>query len=647
MAEVSIDIDAMADLLAGLQHARDELPTSARTVTNNLSAVMLPTDDLAERDAVLAAINWLEDSTRDVTRRLAMARMIQASDPGLAVVTLDETYVSDLSDADLDNLVTELAERLQASTNDESPYDSDDVGIDATILGILDQNALDPYFAAALEARVGPQEIDLYLKRVTEDARGLSDQQRVEFAEDYDQFVSLLGWSLGIASHHSPGMAQSYLDYLQHARPGDGGASRLAVVISRGNFSTDFLVSFAEGIGQIESESGMGALHWANTGASGVDFDDTQPGGLRLIEDPMYGVFSAMQSNPEALLAMLDTPGREPLKFGSSEYTVNSTLNSWMMRHTDAHAMEKLFTALQIAHPTAASDHPVHGQNLDSDLASFQDYFQWQIDNAPPWWKETIHAGLDLAGMAPGIGEWADALNASLYTADGRYRDAAISAGAAALGVGSAAVIARMSGRSRAARILEDQQRITQQLQNSLTPSTRQFLDNANLPADTIFLTAGRTGAWNTQLYRANIKPNSTYVVNDRFIYKTDHLGRVTETRGILQPGVPPAERAGYRQQIAGGTDRLPGDHGGHLFARQFGGAGEDINLVAMRSDLNGPGAGQFGELETAWRGHIEAGSTVDVVIEPLYTGTSLRPTELVIEWRLDGVPQDIVTFVN
>lgn len=66
-----------------------------------------------------------------------------------------------------------------------------------------------------------------------------------------------------------------------------------------------------------------------------------------------------------------------------------------------------------------------------------------------------------------------------------------------------------------------------------------------------------------------------------------------------------------------------------------------------MRADLNGPGAGQFGELENAWRGHVDVGSALDVTIEPVYTGTSLRPTEIIVEWRLDGVLQDIVTFVN
>ncbi|WP_206168405.1 DNA/RNA non-specific endonuclease [Veillonella sp. 3891] len=37
----------------------------------------------------------------------------------------------------------------------------------------------------------------------------------------------------------------------------------------------------------------------------------------------------------------------------------------------------------------------------------------------------------------------------------------------------------------------------------------------------------------------------------------------------------------------AGGDDRLPGDHGGHLIANIFGGSGELDNLVAMDAIVN------------------------------------------------------------
>lgn len=40
-------------------------------------------------------------------------------------------------------------------------------------------------------------------------------------------------------------------------------------------------------------------------------------------------------------------------------------------------------------------------------------------------------------------------------------------------------------------------------------------------------------------------------------------------------------------QLLAGGSDRLPSDHGGHLIASMFGGSGKLDNLVAMDGNVN------------------------------------------------------------
>ncbi|MCK6546263.1 hypothetical protein L6R52_10470 [Myxococcota bacterium] len=57
---------------------------------------------------------------------------------------------------------------------------------------------------------------------------------------------------------------------------------------------------------------------------------------------------------------------------------------------------------------------------------------------------EALHTILDFAGLAPVIGEPADALNAYLYGREGRYADAAISAAGVATGIGSVGTATRL-----------------------------------------------------------------------------------------------------------------------------------------------------------------------------------------------------------
>lgn len=104
-----------------------------------------------------------------------------------------------------------------------------------------------------------------------------------------------------------------------------------------------------------------------------------------------------------------------------------------------------------------------------------------------------------------------------------------------------------------------------------------------DVPEDAVRVSSGQKGAWNKDLHRP--EPDRTYVVDDTFVYVTDEHGRVREAHGVLT--LDAADRNTYQQGIAGGPDRLPQDHGGHLFARVFGGPGEGINLVAMTKDAN------------------------------------------------------------
>lgn len=145
---------------------------------------------------------------------------------------------------------------------------------------------------------------------------------------------------------------------------------------------------------------------------------------------------------------------------------------------------------------------------------------------------------------------------------------------------------------------------------------------------------SGGTGAWNPELN--NPAPNTQYTVDNQYQFTTDSHGRSTSVEGQLALDAP-SDRNGYQQRIAGGEDRLPGDHGGHIIGSQFGGPGEAINLSAMRDTLNAFGPRDYYNLENEWKSLMQQGHSVEVKVEIDYVGESRRPDSYSVETYVDG----------
>ncbi|MDM8085134.1 DNA/RNA non-specific endonuclease [Cellulomonas cellasea] len=158
---------------------------------------------------------------------------------------------------------------------------------------------------------------------------------------------------------------------------------------------------------------------------------------------------------------------------------------------------------------------------------------------------------------------------------------------------------------------------------------------------------SGQRLGWNKELHRP--APNSVYVVDGRNVYVTDHLGRVDHVEGRWEPTNSvdaKASRNNYQQRIAGGTDRLPDDVGGHLIAASGGGAGEGINLVPLHKLING-GGGDYGGMEAQIRSIAAAnpGAHIDLRIDLEYPTDSLRPDSMDIDVLVDGQKAGKVLF--
>lgn len=156
---------------------------------------------------------------------------------------------------------------------------------------------------------------------------------------------------------------------------------------------------------------------------------------------------------------------------------------------------------------------------------------------------------------------------------------------------------------------------------------------------------SGGTGHWNPVLNRP--EPNTHYLVDNRFEYVTDSQGRVTHAEMSYDQSHVPGDRNGYQQRIAGGDDRLPGDHGGHTFPAFAGAPGEGINITAMRDTLNSVGQREWYNMEQDWRRIVADGGEVRAIVDTVFPGDSRRPEMYTVQTYVDGKLYSTRVFDN
>lgn len=152
----------------------------------------------------------------------------------------------------------------------------------------------------------------------------------------------------------------------------------------------------------------------------------------------------------------------------------------------------------------------------------------------------------------------------------------------------------------------------------------------------------GSSGAFNRNLSPRDgfFKPNEDYRVGPHTYY-TDALGRVRHVSGELKLPPKARDRNAYQQTKKAGKEGGPAyagqDDGGHLIASMFDGAGERINMKAMRRDLNQNG--EWRDPEREWEAALKAGQGVRVDIRVIYEPGSkeLRAEGFNIEYWING----------
>jgi hypothetical protein len=159
--------------------------------------------------------------------------------------------------------------------------------------------------------------------------------------------------------------------------------------------------------------------------------------------------------------------------------------------------------------------------------------------------------------------------------------------------------------------------------------------DNPNLFAGTIddIEALAKMKKW-------RLKPNDAYI-NNGYAYKTDKYGRIESVEGNLK--IDGVERHPDGPNVGEGDGKLPNDVGGHLIGRQYGGAGDATNVVAMEKTVNEySNVGKFGQHEIRWRRLLNETPpaniqlNIKVIYEP--DNFTIRPDAFDITETINGI---------
>lgn len=116
------------------------------------------------------------------------------------------------------------------------------------------------------------------------------------------------------------------------------------------------------------------------------------------------------------------------------------------------------------------------------------------------------------------------------------------------------------------------------------------------------------------------------------YTFAIDPLERTRQVVGRIASNANQG-RSKTSQAKAGGSDRLPADHGGHYIARRFNGPTDPFNHFAQDRSFN---IGEYRKLENEWAKADREGKTVRVRITPLFEGASKRPYQITVEYDVD-----------
>ncbi|SDR00934.1 DNA/RNA non-specific endonuclease [Curtobacterium sp. UNCCL20] len=141
-------------------------------------------------------------------------------------------------------------------------------------------------------------------------------------------------------------------------------------------------------------------------------------------------------------------------------------------------------------------------------------------------------------------------------------------------------------------------------------------------------------------LKRENLQPNTRYELTDRrAVYYTDDRGRPATSEALIDRSYPLSERVrdGGEQRYAGGADRLPEDHGGHIVSAKHGGSPFGVNLTPEHGRAVNLGDVRRVENDISRLLREDPSTPVYLKREIQFDGTSERGSVFLISWGREG----------
>lgn len=671
MTVASITIPLMADLVKAVETLIDTVPDDTNYVSGRLNHVWVDTRSLHPAAGV---VTFAQEEIPGLRRRLALARKIQASKPGISgAVTIDEDAISTKSPAQAKADAEKVAESLQDNVDD----------IPDDILELLESGVDDPYFAAALAKAMPPgkladflrdREVE-YLNYKAANAGLTTDTEWFEhWADQQNRLTEALGTAYGVATTNTgddlvlpASWRKEWFDQITSEDFDDrANPSMLTLLMRHGIWDKDIIVGTYEALEDLDLNGDYqhpysGPEYWLERVGSSSSYEGaTIPnsyGGYEAASDPFESLMFAVANNPEAGVELFASPtgSRTTLEVDGQDVEVDARLYAFLTERgwNDSDALAKALQASAMPREGGSGRSAFLAQDLGVIGLHLKELEDKAKAEEKPLWSKIVHGVLSVLGFVPVLGAIPDLVDAGIYVLEGDLTNAAISAGAAipiaeyAVKGGKWVKVLRTVDRVeyddllRAGKIKDptDLSNITDDVADSVEMT--RFLGGVDIPADAVRISSGAKGAWNKALNKP--LPNTTYVVDGKFVFKTDQHGRVIQADGHLD-NILGGNRNTYQQRVAGRGDRLPGDQGGHIFGTWFGGPGEGVNLLAMSKTVN---LSEYKKLEGTWAEAIAEGKKIDVNVVPVYKDGSLRPDSFKVSWKVDGVPQRPMTFHN
>ena len=184
----------------------------------------------------------------------------------------------------------------------------------------------------------------------------------------------------------------------------------------------------------------------------------------------------------------------------------------------------------------------------------------------------------------------------------------------------------------KAGQLVDDAGNIVDDVDN-LAPKSNYFVDGVKCSTDDL-----------GKVYRVgdDLVPDTTYEINE-YQYVTDSMGRVKSAEGELHLKTDENRKIIEDSiDVIGKGREKASDHRGHLIGDRFNGSAGMENIVAMDGRIN---QSDYAKIENRCADALEHGAEVFYKVEPVYDGSSYRPTAFTITDIIDG--EETVTFLT